>query len=173
MADSRQALPIRVRRQVIEASGSRCYYCGKVLPGPGPDAQVDHKEPASRGGSDEPSNLRGACGSCNASKAGMPLSQYREYIVRRSVPWQAVEALSVLFAAHRELGELPGWWLLMRLAAVGKRYRFPGELREAMQRRELPESAREAWAVEAREAIELVSLKPRRRGGWGRGRHGR
>ena len=173
MADqtSRQALPISVRRRVLEAGGNRCYYCGSELPPPGRRAQVDHRQPARRGGGDEEANLVGACGSCNAAKGAMSEREFREYVVQRSVVWRAVELLSVILAANREWREVPAMWLLIRLAAAAGRFQFPGAVREVLAREGGEIDPEDRWVREKREAIKLVQLKPRE-SGWGRGRHG-
>jgi 5-methylcytosine-specific restriction endonuclease McrA len=44
---------------------NRCYYCDKPL---GRSYHVDHKQPLSRGGSNNPSNLCCACPTCNLRK---------------------------------------------------------------------------------------------------------
>jgi hypothetical protein len=62
----RQSLPSGLRFSILRRDGFRCTYCGR-----GPDLvalQVDHIHPVSRGGTDEPENLRTACFDCNIGK---------------------------------------------------------------------------------------------------------
>lgn len=54
----------RLRRDVLERDGERCYRCGA------PADEVDHIVPASRGGTDHPSNLAAICRRCHAQKTG-------------------------------------------------------------------------------------------------------
>ena len=173
MADdsSRQSLPISVRRRVLEAGGNRCYYCGSELPPPGRKAQVDHRQPARRGGGDEEENLVPACGSCNAAKGAMSEREFREYVVQRSVLWRAVELLSVILAANREWRDVPAMWLLIKLAASAGHFQFPGAVRTVLARKGVEIDGADPWVRDKREAIRLVLLKPRE-SGWGRGRHG-
>ncbi len=50
---------------IRKAQGNRCYICHKKL---GPDFHVDHFIPLSKGGTNDPGNLRLACPFCNKSK---------------------------------------------------------------------------------------------------------
>ena len=54
------------RFQILQRDGFTCRYCGRSAP----DVQleVDHVEPRSQGGSDEPENLVAACFECNRGK---------------------------------------------------------------------------------------------------------
>ena len=61
--ESRQAIPVALRRAVLERDGHACTYCGSQ------DAlSLDHVIPWSRGGQDTLANLVTACRSCNSSK---------------------------------------------------------------------------------------------------------
>lgn len=54
------------RRRLFKNQGSRCGYCHKLTPFH--EFTVDHIQPRSRGGSDSPHNLVGACQWCNNKK---------------------------------------------------------------------------------------------------------
>lgn len=58
---------IEARAAVWDKSHGICFYCGKEMH-PIREFTVDHRIPRSRGGSDHPDNLVGACWSCNFSK---------------------------------------------------------------------------------------------------------
>lgn len=59
----RDALPPSVRKAVFDRDENRCQECGTTE-----RLSIDHIWPYSLGGSDEPSNLRTLCVSCNSSK---------------------------------------------------------------------------------------------------------
>lgn len=82
VVDWRQYLPPRSRRgadnrwkrlrlQVLKRDGWTCRYCG------GPADHCDHVIPRSRGGSDDPSNLAAACGTCNRKKGAQTPREWR------------------------------------------------------------------------------------------------
>lgn len=58
----------RLSREVIARDGGRCHLCGAE----GADT-ADHLVPRSRGGTDDPSNLRAAHRVCNARRGARPL----------------------------------------------------------------------------------------------------
>lgn len=55
-----------MRFEILKRDGFRCRYCGAT--GAKTQLHVDHIEPRSLGGSDEPSNLITACRECNLGK---------------------------------------------------------------------------------------------------------
>jgi 5-methylcytosine-specific restriction endonuclease McrA len=57
-----------------------CFYCGDWLAN-----GVDHLNPRSRGGGDNPGNLVSACWPCNYEKRDRTASEYYEYRERRAV----------------------------------------------------------------------------------------
>lgn len=52
--------------------GNRCVYCGSTE-----DLQIEHQIPLSRGGTNWPSNLVPACGTCNTSKGTKTPKEFR------------------------------------------------------------------------------------------------
>lgn len=72
-------LSTRLRRAIFKRDGGRCGYCGVRVSLFRPPfsftsddvrhAHIDHIFPRSRGGQNDPDNLRLACVSCNESKA--------------------------------------------------------------------------------------------------------
>lgn len=75
---ARQTLEERIpiRQRLYEAQAGKCYYCGVFIPKSAEDGillsrfwSIDHKNPISRGGTNEPSNLVGSCGHCNSNKS--------------------------------------------------------------------------------------------------------
>ena len=58
------------RRSIFTRWGYRCCYCDA------PAEHLDHVQPLSRGGVDEPRNLVPACEDCNLSKADHTLSEW-------------------------------------------------------------------------------------------------
>lgn len=55
--------------------GSFCYLCLKA-----PATDVEHMTPLSRGGSNQPENLRPACHPCNTSKGSKTYEEYLDYL---------------------------------------------------------------------------------------------
>lgn len=60
----RPDIPRRIRQAVFARDGYRCAICGEITDRP----TIDHIEFYSRGGSDDPSNLRTACPPCNSRR---------------------------------------------------------------------------------------------------------
>ena len=59
--------PAGGRFEILRRDNFRCVYCGRGAED-GAKLQVDHVVPSSRGGTDDPGNLRTACKMCNTSK---------------------------------------------------------------------------------------------------------
>jgi len=59
---------VRTRHQILERDGFRCLDCG-ASPSNGALLEVDHIVPISKGGSNDPSNLRTLCSECNRGKS--------------------------------------------------------------------------------------------------------
>ena len=69
--DHRPPMPAWLRRLVLERDNWTCAYCGR-------DARtVDHVNPYSRGGTDDPDNLVAACKPCNSSKRDRTPEEWR------------------------------------------------------------------------------------------------
>lgn len=80
------------RRGLYERDAFRCWYCGRAVivcsarTALKPDgtalneAQLDHLIPQSRGGKHDDENLVTSCKSCNASKNGKTVEEYRDYL---------------------------------------------------------------------------------------------
>lgn len=59
---------VRTRHKVLERDNFRCRDCG-ASPAIGAVLEVDHTIPISKGGSNDPSNLRTLCSDCNSGKS--------------------------------------------------------------------------------------------------------
>lgn len=65
------AISSRRRFEVLHRDGFTCRYCGRRPPGV--RLEVDHIQPKSKGGSDDPDNLLAACELCNRGKAALEI----------------------------------------------------------------------------------------------------
>lgn len=61
----------RNRKEILEASGYTCHYCGN------PANTADHIIPVSKGGGHEKSNLLPACTNCNSGRGNKTLLRLR------------------------------------------------------------------------------------------------
>ncbi|MBA4063545.1 MAG: HNH endonuclease [Isosphaera sp.] len=61
-------VPGSVRAEVVTRAGNRCEYCRLPARGQVATFPIDHVNPRTAGGSDDPSNLALACPSCNGHK---------------------------------------------------------------------------------------------------------
>lgn len=91
----------KVRRQLYEWFGGRCYYCGKpLLPDTGPHHDgrdwlvvpelnmiTEHMWPKSRGGTDVVDNLASSCAPCNTLKGSFMPEEFRLLLAMRSGKW--------------------------------------------------------------------------------------
>lgn len=96
----------RVRYEVLRRDEYTCRYCGEAAP----DVKltVDHVNPVSLGGSDDPSNLVAACQDCNAGKSSsQPDAPLVAAVSDGAIQWAAavVEAADVALADHDALDE--------------------------------------------------------------------
>jgi 5-methylcytosine-specific restriction endonuclease McrA len=71
--DTRPAIPLAVRSEVIERDGMCCQYCGDTE---GP-FHLDHVFPWSRGGTHTADNLTVSCAPCNWSKGSKTVEEWR------------------------------------------------------------------------------------------------
>jgi len=67
-ARCRRNISVRVRHTILERDGFRCCDCGASA-STGAVLEVDHTIPVSKGGSNDPSNLRTLCSDCNRGKS--------------------------------------------------------------------------------------------------------
>ena len=63
--------PSRLRWSILKRDRYRCTACGRSpATDPAVELHVDHIHPHSQGGSDDPTNLRTLCQSCNLGRIG-------------------------------------------------------------------------------------------------------
>lgn len=67
--NKRIPMPPKLRHQILERDGFRCCDCGVTAQTPGVVLEVDHKVAVSKGGSNDPDNLRTLCKDCNIGKS--------------------------------------------------------------------------------------------------------
>ncbi len=81
------------RQTVFEASGGKCWYCGKTLSlerghehgiHPEDELVIEHQNPLSCGGEKRGANIVAACFSCNCRKGKRTLDQYRALVFEKS-----------------------------------------------------------------------------------------
>lgn len=65
---AKRNVSVRTRHQILERDGFKCVDCG-ASPATGAVLEVDHTIPISKGGSNDPSNLRTLCSDCNRGKS--------------------------------------------------------------------------------------------------------
>ncbi len=64
-----------------ELQGGRCYYCKQPI---GPERQIEHKIPISRGGTNWPANIALACPRCNLRKHDKTPQEFRKYLEQQA-----------------------------------------------------------------------------------------
>ncbi len=69
MRRKRKGLSKRLRYEILRRDCFTCQYCGGKAPAT--RLHVDHIEPVSKGGTDDPRNLRTACIDCNLGKGAL------------------------------------------------------------------------------------------------------
>ena len=81
-SSQQRSLPKRLRLDIAERDGWRCHYCGtEFASGETGGWQIDHREPASRGGSDDPGNLLTlTCTLDNLRKGDLTEREYRDWL---------------------------------------------------------------------------------------------
>ena len=67
----RQGIPKAIREEVFERDRKRCVYCGAAVR----VMHIDHVQPVSRGGTNDPRNLVTCCPSCNSLKGSKTLEE--------------------------------------------------------------------------------------------------
>lgn len=79
MSARRPRIAHQVRKLVLRRADYRCWYCGTDSNVSGRMSyEIDHVQPVSKGGTNDPDNLVASCRSCNGEKADMTLKEYRE-----------------------------------------------------------------------------------------------
>jgi len=63
-----RCVSVKLRHQILERDRFTCMDCG-ATPADGAKLEVDHTIPVSKGGSNDPSNLRTLCSDCNRGKS--------------------------------------------------------------------------------------------------------
>jgi len=71
------------KAQLIDEFGSRCWWCGYILPTQ--KLTLDHLKPKSRGGSNSLENLRLACLPCNRSRGNSLYPPKRRLSTKQSL----------------------------------------------------------------------------------------
>lgn len=66
------AISTRKRFEIFKRDAFTCHYCGQKPPQV--ILHVDHIQPSSKGGSDDPLNLITSCADCNLGKSSVPLT---------------------------------------------------------------------------------------------------
>lgn len=74
-------IPAAIRKLVLEEAEA-CYYCGADGP-----FVVDHLLPVDQGGTRDLDNLVPACLRCNSEKSSRTPSEWRDWRIRRGMPW--------------------------------------------------------------------------------------
>jgi hypothetical protein len=74
----------RYKAFIVERDGLRCHYCDSMMKYD--EAQIDHKVPRVRGGTDAPHNLVLACARCNNIKGSScyDCSEFRDAIKQKA-----------------------------------------------------------------------------------------
>lgn len=107
MPAKRSTLPKRLRFEIFKRDAFTCMYCGRKAP----DAllHVDHVNPVSKGGTDDPLNLVTACDQCNLGKSDVLLSDTSTLELRRKqmeALQERQEQISMMLEWHGELAAL-------------------------------------------------------------------
>ena len=83
--------------RLVRIQKGRCYYCGDMMmeshgAGSLRDPTIDHKQPRSSKGKDDPSNYAAACLGCNQEKGSLDENEYRLLkAMRIFMPWSRQE----------------------------------------------------------------------------------
>jgi len=76
----RKAISPSKTMAIWRKTGGMCWYCGKDLFG---KMTIDHVQPLLLGGTDDIDNLVPCCKSCNSSKCGRTVEEFRVVIYRK------------------------------------------------------------------------------------------
>lgn len=83
-------------RELLRQQQGRCGYCGEDIKS---GYHIDHKQPISRGGTNEIGNLHLTCGRCNLRKSAM---LHEEFLVSKKRPaWRWLSACQDAYDAER------------------------------------------------------------------------
>lgn len=75
----RKYLSKKMKSEIIDKSGGKCFYCGITLDDD--LIEFDHVHPFSKGGKDNFENLVAACYLCNSYKSDKTLEEFRESLI--------------------------------------------------------------------------------------------
>ena len=107
------------REAFFERSNWRCFYCGCAVytnniyaeengVPPGQLAEVEHKQPRCRGGTDAARNLTTACQACNRRKGSKTLEEYRAFVAiqrQRSILKSALALEGIAYTSYTHVTE--------------------------------------------------------------------
>lgn len=80
---SKERIPIKLRRRVIERDGLRCVYCGVDLLVN--EVQLDHVVAEAKGGATSYDNLQVTCPKCNREKGILTESEFENKLRTRAI----------------------------------------------------------------------------------------
>lgn len=103
MKTKRKGISKRVRFSVFSRDGFACRYCGATSETV--QLVLDHIEPVSKGGSDEPENLVTACQPCNAGKSDKPVNSTAVNEAHRLALAQELNEQKAALKAAKEAAE--------------------------------------------------------------------
>lgn len=92
MATVRASLPAGLRLAVMGKTLGACWYCGECANG---RLHLDHMQPVSKGGRDEPENLVPSRKDCNLLKGDKTVEEFRAEVRARMEKW-AEDAFALL-----------------------------------------------------------------------------
>lgn len=79
-------------RQIIEASGGHCFWCGAEV---GTDYHFDHIQPMGRGGANTPDNVCVSCPTCNNRKAENAPAVFVSRLAARGIQHELASAFGI------------------------------------------------------------------------------
>lgn len=84
-------IPARLRFAILERDRFHCRYCGAAAPSD--QLEVDHVQPRSKGGNNNPRNLVTACIACNQAKAARILDEIAADVILMQAPQLLAEII--------------------------------------------------------------------------------